>query len=53
VAIYLGGVADEVTVHDVQTYGPLALVTSGNSYTMHQAAQDAAAEKSALGAGDQ
>jgi CO/xanthine dehydrogenase Mo-binding subunit len=44
VAIYLGGVADEVTVHDVETYGPLALVTSGNSYTMHQAAQDAAAK---------
>src|SRR5712672_3415008 len=40
----MGGVADEVTVHDVETYGPLALVTSGNSYTMHQAAQDAAAK---------
>src|SRR6266850_822439 len=42
VATYLGGVADEVTVHDVDTYGPLALVTSGNSYTMNQATQDAA-----------
>jgi CO/xanthine dehydrogenase Mo-binding subunit len=42
VATYLGGVADEVTVHDVDTYGALALVTSGNSYTMNQATQDAA-----------
>jgi CO/xanthine dehydrogenase Mo-binding subunit len=53
VAIYLGGVADEVTVHEVDTYGALALVTSGNSYTMNQATQDAAEKKSALGAGDQ
>ncbi len=44
VAAHLGGVADEVTVHDVDAYGPLALVTSGNSYTMDQATQDAAAE---------
>ena len=44
VAAYLGGVADEVTVHDVDTYGPLALVTSGDSYTMNQATQDAAAK---------
>ena len=44
VATHLGGVADEVTVHDVDTYGPLALVTSGNSYTMDQATQDAAAK---------
>ncbi len=44
VATYLGGVADEVTVHDVDTYGPLALVTSGNSHTMNQATQDAAAK---------
>src|SRR6476620_1412701 len=44
VAAHLGGVADEVTVHDVNAYGPLALVTSGNSYTMNQATQDAAAE---------
>src|SRR5437879_1610264 len=40
VAAHLGGVADEVTVHDVDTYGPLALVTSGNSRTMDQATQD-------------
>src|SRR5713226_4150093 len=44
VATYLGGVADEVTVHEVDTYGALALVTSGNSYTMNQATQDAAAK---------
>ncbi len=31
-------------VHDVDAYGPLALVTSGNSYTMDQATQDAAAK---------
>ena len=44
VAAHLGRVADEVTVHDVDTYGPLALVTSGNSYTMDQATQDAVAK---------
>jgi CO/xanthine dehydrogenase Mo-binding subunit len=44
VAAYLGGVADEVTVHDVDAYGALALVTSGNSYTMDRATQDAAAK---------
>ena len=44
VATHLGRVADEVTVHDVDTYGPLALVTSGNSYTMDQATQDAVAK---------
>jgi CO/xanthine dehydrogenase Mo-binding subunit len=44
VAAHLGGVADEVTVHDVDTYGPLALVTSGDSYTMNQATQDAVAK---------
>ena len=44
VAAHLGSVADEVTVHDVDTYGPLALVTSGNSYTMDQTTQDAVAK---------
>jgi CO/xanthine dehydrogenase Mo-binding subunit len=44
VAAYLGSVADDVTVHDVDAYGPLGLVTSGNSYTMDQATQDAAAK---------
>src|SRR5882757_5106153 len=43
VAAHLGSVADEVTVHDVDSYGPLALVTSGNTRTMSQATQDAAA----------
>jgi CO/xanthine dehydrogenase Mo-binding subunit len=42
VAAYLGGVADEVAVFQVETFGPLALVTSGNSYTMDQATQDTA-----------
>jgi CO/xanthine dehydrogenase Mo-binding subunit len=44
VAAHLGGVADEVTVHDIDAYGPLALVTSGNSHTMDQATQDAVAK---------
>jgi CO/xanthine dehydrogenase Mo-binding subunit len=44
VAAQLGGVADAVTVHDVDAYGPLGLVTSGNSYTMDQATQDAVAK---------
>jgi CO/xanthine dehydrogenase Mo-binding subunit len=43
VAAHLGGVADEVAVFQVDIFGPLALVTSGNSYTMDQATQDAAA----------
>jgi CO/xanthine dehydrogenase Mo-binding subunit len=42
VAAHLGGVADAVTVHDIESYAPLALVTSGNPYTMNQATQDAA-----------
>ena len=44
VAWHLGAVADEVTVHDVDAYGALGLVTLGNSYTMDQATQDAAAK---------
>src|SRR5258705_9969948 len=44
VATYLGGVADEVTVHEVDAYGAHALVHSDNSYTMNQATQDAAAK---------
>jgi CO/xanthine dehydrogenase Mo-binding subunit len=43
VAAYLGAIADEVTVARVDGYEPLGLVTSGNSYTMKQAEQDAAA----------
>jgi len=53
VAAHLGGVADEVRVHEVDAYGPLALVTSGFARTMNQATLDAVAKKSALGAGDQ
>src|SRR3984893_2498401 len=44
VAIHLGAVADEVTVHDLESYGPLGLVSSGNSYTMDQATQNAMAK---------
>jgi CO/xanthine dehydrogenase Mo-binding subunit len=43
VAAYLGGVADEVALAQVGTFAPLALVTSGDSYTMNQKMQDAAA----------
>ena len=53
VAAYLGSVADEVTVAQVDAFGPLALVKSGDPCTMDQAAQDAAAAQSALGACDQ
>jgi CO/xanthine dehydrogenase Mo-binding subunit len=43
VAAYLGRVADEVALAQVDTFGPLALVTSGDSYTISQKTQDAAA----------
>ncbi len=42
VATHLGGVADEVTVAQVDAFDALALVTSGDAYTMNQATQDAA-----------
>src|SRR5208283_4541273 len=42
VAGYLGSVADEVGLAEVDAYAPLGLVTSGNSYTMDQATQNAA-----------
>jgi CO/xanthine dehydrogenase Mo-binding subunit len=42
VAIRLGGVADEVSVAQVGAFDVLALVTSGDSYTMDQKTQDAA-----------
>jgi CO/xanthine dehydrogenase Mo-binding subunit len=42
VAIHLGGLADEVSVARVDAYDALALVTSGDSYTMDQKMQDAA-----------
>jgi CO/xanthine dehydrogenase Mo-binding subunit len=44
VAAYLGSVADEVELFQVDTFGPLALVTSGNSFAMDQKVQDAAAK---------
>ena len=40
VAAHLGIVADEVSVARVDTYGALALVTSGDPYAMTQAQQD-------------
>jgi CO/xanthine dehydrogenase Mo-binding subunit len=43
IAAHLGGVADEVALMQVDGFGPLALVTSGNCYTMDQKTQDAAA----------
>jgi CO/xanthine dehydrogenase Mo-binding subunit len=42
VAGHLGGVADEVAVARVDTFRTLALVTSGDSYTMNQATQNVA-----------
>ena len=42
VAPHLGGVADEVAVSQVGAFDSLALITSGNSYTMDQKTQDAA-----------
>ena len=42
-ANYLGGVADEVAVAQVDAFAPLALVTSGDPYTIDQKTQDAAA----------
>jgi CO/xanthine dehydrogenase Mo-binding subunit len=42
VAIYLGAVADEVSVARVDSYDVLGLITSGDSYTMDQKTQDRA-----------
>lgn len=42
VAIYLGAIADEVSVARVDTYDVLGLITSGDSYTMDQKTQDRA-----------
>ena len=53
VAAQLGSVADEVSVARVDTFGALALVTSGDPYTMTQAAQDAAQRNPRLGPGHQ
>jgi CO/xanthine dehydrogenase Mo-binding subunit len=41
-AVHLGGVADEVAIMQIEAFEPLALVTSGSSYTMDQKTQDAA-----------
>jgi CO/xanthine dehydrogenase Mo-binding subunit len=41
VAAYLGGVADEVSVAQVDVFGPLGLVTSYDPYTITQDQQDA------------
>ena len=43
VATYLGGVADEVALAQIDAFGPLALVTSGDPYKDDQKTQDAAA----------
>jgi CO/xanthine dehydrogenase Mo-binding subunit len=43
VAAHVGGVADEIAVAQVDTFGTLALVTSEDSYTISQKTQDAAA----------
>src|SRR5262249_24850766 len=42
VAMHLGAVADEVRVADPGAFDPLALVTSGDPYTIDQKTQDAA-----------
>jgi CO/xanthine dehydrogenase Mo-binding subunit len=42
VAGHLGAVADEVSVARIDTFGALALVTSGDPYTIDQATQNAA-----------
>ena len=46
VALHIGGIADEVSVARIDTFGPLALVTSGDPYTMDQATQNAAQRNS-------
>jgi CO/xanthine dehydrogenase Mo-binding subunit len=46
VAAHLGGVADEVAIMQVDGFGPLELVTSGDRYAMDQKTQDAAARNS-------
>ena len=53
VAAHLGGIADEVAVFRVDTFDALALVTSGDPYTMDQPDAGRRAARSALGADDQ
>src|SRR5262249_18772015 len=43
VAAHLGSVADEVALMQVDTFGPLGLVSSGDPFTMDQKTQDAGA----------
>ena len=43
IAAHLGGVADEIALAQVDTFGPLNLVTSGDWETIHHTMQDAAA----------
>ena len=43
VAAHLGGVADEVALAQVDVFAPLELVTSGNSHTIDQKTENAAA----------
>jgi CO/xanthine dehydrogenase Mo-binding subunit len=43
VAAYLGGIADEVSVAQIDVFGPLGLVTSFDSHTISQDKQDAEA----------
>src|SRR5499427_6513753 len=43
VAAHLGGVADEVALQQVDTFGPLGLVDSGDPFTIDQKTQDAGA----------
>jgi CO/xanthine dehydrogenase Mo-binding subunit len=42
VARHLGAVADEIAIARIDTFGALALVTSGDPYTMRQREQDTA-----------
>jgi CO/xanthine dehydrogenase Mo-binding subunit len=44
VSSYIGGVADEVTVAQVDAFDELELIKSGDPYTITQAAQDEAAK---------
>lgn len=43
VAAYVGAIADTVTVAQIDSFEELGLITSGDPYTITQAAQDAAA----------
>jgi CO/xanthine dehydrogenase Mo-binding subunit len=43
VAGFLGGIADEVALAQVDVFDPLELITSGDPYTIEQETQDAAA----------